>query len=243
MGTRGGRLQALRCEFSGHAAAGLAVCEGATADLRECRLLGCAGPGLRVGGVGSMAVLRGCEVAGNAANGVAVGASGCATLDGCFVTGNGAAGAAPHGSATGSSSVGGADVGAGAGAGAAASPSPSAGVGPGHGLQAEGAGARASAQRSAFCCNAGAGVAAGEHGMVQLTGCRMEDNNNNNNQLGRAVAGGAAGPSPPGVQVEVAAHGRVLMSGGCTWRCPGEEATGSAAGLRVVALGSLEMLE
>ncbi|GFR50832.1 hypothetical protein Agub_g13105, partial [Astrephomene gubernaculifera] len=83
VGTRGGRLLAIRCELSRHSGEGLVIGEGATADLRHCRLQGNIAAGVRVGGVGSMAVMRGCEVASNGACGVAVEAAGCASLDGC----------------------------------------------------------------------------------------------------------------------------------------------------------------
>ncbi|GLI61277.1 hypothetical protein VaNZ11_003598 [Volvox africanus] len=161
VGTRGGRLLAARCELSSHEAHGLAIGEGATADLRDCRLQGNGASGLHVGGVGSMAVLRGCELLANTGSGVEVAAGGCANLDSCTARANGSAVGVRSGG------CGGFDRGGQQGY-----------MGRyGDGLYVEGTGARVTALRCTFSGNMGAGVRVGADGSVQLQDCGIYRNN------------------------------------------------------------------
>ncbi|GIL73717.1 hypothetical protein Vretifemale_3849 [Volvox reticuliferus] len=184
VGTRGGRMLAARCELSSHAVHGLVIGEGATADLRDCRLQGNGAAGLHVGGVGSMAVLRGCELLGNASSGVEVAAGGCANLDSCTARANGTAAGVRGGTC-----------------GAHNSRGQQGCMGRyGHGLYVEGTGARVTALRCTFSGNTRAGVRVGAHGSVQLQDCGIYCNNDSScvapgpcsSQAG-SVGGGSGG--------------------------------------------------
>ncbi|EFJ46928.1 hypothetical protein VOLCADRAFT_118047 [Volvox carteri f. nagariensis] len=264
VGTRGGRLLATRCELSSHTSHGLSIGEGATADLRECRLQSNGGSGLRVGGVGSMAVLRSCQLSDNAGSGVTVAAGGIANLDRCTAGANGIiTGAAAGGCG-------------GAGSGC---------VG-GHGLHVDGGGARVVAQRCGFSGNAGAGLmGCGIYGNSAASSSSLSKSQHRRGHSGSSGEGDAAvvsveaGPGfadadlgacggeegtaggdtgGTGVEVEVEAHGRISLTGGCGWGptsgadgggggggggCVVAAAGGPERGLLVAGLGCLERLE
>lgn len=250
VGTRGGRLLAARCVMSSNSSHGLVIGEGATADLRDCRLRDNGAGGLRVGGVGSMTVLRGCELSGNAGSGVTVATGGCANLDGCTVSANGG------------------------GCGAGCDGRGAGGVGrAGHGLHVEGGGARVMAVRCAFTLNACSGVQVGAHGSVELIGCDMRGNSRScqsaatDSDIGCSVtrvgfhhqsnaqseaeggeesSAGSCGAAEGSVEMEVEAHGRGVLSKGCTWGKKDEDGAlegGSERSLRVSELGCLELSE